>query len=627
MFAKRAAIAALERVATSDGDFAAGRRFLSGVDPLARGRAARLMRGAHLDALSRTHVRGDQADAHAARLAFLELSGHRVAVEIVDDVEAARAAFDAARIGSRGFPRWLWPFTLLVVAAAAALGVGAFRLVGASGRGRSAGPPSPPTAGAYSTGGTPLPNPIVRQAFAVDLPTFLIALDQAASAGSDAEVRRLRADADAAALRATGREVRAALGDEGAKRFEELLAAARGASQAAPSDADAAALLAATSALDDALAAKGLGYFLDGDVITESDSGRRHVIVYAFEVLHVAVFQSNERVLSLELRRIDRLNWSQALLGFTRPQLRAALVLLDTVDRQLVSTILVGLAPDGRVPLFDAEDPSVKPELVRKAEARAGQVVREEYGDPDDSAAATRLGVALGRRGALFGGWQKNLARRGISLNVPGALHVEGDYKDDLRPIVPAAELAALAELEHELHESATEAAFLSARGRLVASIARHEVQHRLDFMRSEPLVMPPTLERWVGPLEANGQERRGAARARSEMSAYLAQLARDESTTKADVTLALRFLLDQKMQGLPECYAAIAIVEGLSEELGIAIDGPLVEHANIARERAATLYLAILDKPPEAIRAAAKRVWEKSFRSELAPLRRLPTP
>jgi hypothetical protein len=181
--------------------------------------------------------------------------------------------------------------------------------------------------------------------------------------------------------------------------------------------------------------------------------------------------------------------------------------------------------------------------------------------------------------------------------------------------------------IEASLHEAPVEAAFDSARERIVRSIERHEVQHRLDYMRSEPLPMPPALERWTGPAEVDGREHRSAARARAEMSAYLAQLARDVSTTKADTTLALRFLLDQKMQGMAESYAALAMIEGLADELAIPIDAPLVEHASIVRERAAKLYLAILDKPPEAIRAAAKRVWEKSFRCELPPLERLSGP
>jgi hypothetical protein len=633
VFAKRAAIAALERVATSDGDFAAGRRFLAGVDPLARGRAARLMRAAHLDALASTRVRGAHADAHAARLACLALLGRGPAVEIVDDIEATRAAFEDARRGARVFARWLWPFTLLAVAVVAGLGFGVTRVLRATSTrsipGGASSRPAPPSGGAFAAGGAPETNPIVQHALAVDLPAFLIALDRVASAGSDDEVRRLRGDADAAELRATAPEVRAALGAEAAKRFGELLSAARRASNAgaAQREAEADALLEATAALDDALASKGLGYFLDGDVIVEGDSGRRHVIIYAFEVLRVGVFESRERVLSLELRRIDRLNWSHALLGFTRPQLRSALVLLDMIDRQLVSTILLGLAPDGTVPLFDRGDTSVTRELVRKVEGRAGEIVREDYGDPRDAATTARLGTALARRGNLFDGWQKALAARGMSLTLPGALHVEGNYHADLGAIVPAPGLTALDEIEETLREPAVEEAFVSARGRLVASIERHEVQHRLDFMRSEPLGMPAALERWVGPLEANGRERRGAERARSEMSAYLAQLARDEGTTKADTILALRFLLDQKMQGIPECYAALAILEGLADELAIPIDGPLVENGNISRQRAALLILAVLDKPAEAIRAASKRVWEKSFRSELAPLRRLPSP
>ncbi len=322
------------------------------------------------------------------------------------------------------------------------------------------------------------------------------------------------------------------------------------------------------------------------------------------------------------------MNWSHALLGFTRPQLRSALVLLDPIDRQLASTILLGLAPNGTVPLFDAADTSTPPEVVRKVEARAGEVVRDEYADA--SAASARLGVKRLRspRCAPRHPVQKRLGGRGVTLTLPGTLHINAEYRDDLRPLVPERELAMLDEIESSLHDAALDDAFASARDRLVASIERHEVQHRLDYLRPDPLPMPSALERWTGPVEVDGREHRSAARARAEMSAYLAQLARDVATTKADTTLVLRFLLDQKLQGIPECSAALAIAEGLADELKIPIDAPLVEHASIIRERAAALYprdprQAARGDPRGREASLGRRVFEPSCRRS----ERLPSP
>jgi hypothetical protein len=633
VFAKRAAIAALERVATSDGDLAAGRRWLAGIDPLVRGRALRLMRAAQVDALATTRVRGALADAHGARLAYLALVGRPVPAEIVDDVEATRQAFDEARARAPRFRRWLWPLTSLVLVSLIAGGVATARFASRAAASAAASEsaraqPSLPPAGAYAHGGIPRSSPAIRRAFSVDLPDFSIALDRLANAAAG-EATKLRADIDAAEARTLASDVRATLGEAASERLRELLAAARQASTAgaARHDLEGDALLHATGALDDALAAKDIGYFVDGDVVVESDTGRRHVIVFAFEVEKVTVFKSTESVVALELRRIDHLNWSHALLGFTRPELRAALVLMDAIDRQLVSTILVGLAPDGKVTLFDPADRSVSPELVSKVEKRAAEIVREEYGDPEDAAASARLGQALGRRHALFTGWQRDLEARGITLMLPGRLHLEGDSLADLKRLVSAKDFASESQIEGDLRDREVLAAYALARSLLVASIARHEVQHRLDFDRAAALRMPPSLERWAGPALADGRERRAAARARSEMSAYLSQIARDERTTKSDATLALRFLLDDKLQGIPECYAALAILEGLADELAIPIDGPLVEGANVVRPRAASLYLAVMEKPKRALEEAAKRVWEKSFGAELPPLEKLPPP
>src|SRR4029079_9462073 len=96
-------------------------------------------------------------------------------------------------------------------------------------------------------------------------------------------------------------------------------------------DPTADAMLAAAGALDDALAAAGLGYFVDGDVITDRD-GRRMVIVYSFTVERVTLFSAGPLdhanvVRALHVRRLDTLNWSHTLLGFTRPHLRHAVIL------------------------------------------------------------------------------------------------------------------------------------------------------------------------------------------------------------------------------------------------------------------------------------------------------------
>ena len=187
---------------------------------------------------------------------------------------------------------------------------------------------------------------------------------------------------------------------------------------------------------------------------------------------------------------------------------------------------------------------------------------------------------------------------------------------------MPAAELSTLAALEAGLDAPEVQRAFDAVRARVVASITRHEVQHRLDFMRGE-IAMPPALEELVGPAQKDGVERKSAGRARAEMSAYLAELARDELTPGVGLTGIFRFLFDTSLQGSAECHAAVAIAEGLAAELGVAAK-PLVVEGGIARDHAADLYIALATKPSTELRGAARRLWQKSFGLPLPELTRL---
>ena len=67
------------------------------------------------------------------------------------------------------------------------------------------------------------------------------------------------------------------------------------------------------------------------------------------------------------------------------------------------------------VALFDPDAPQAERAAV---EARAGELVRDEYGAAPglDPAAARRLGELLGRRRALFESWEKRVSARGLSL-------------------------------------------------------------------------------------------------------------------------------------------------------------------------------------------------------------------
>src|SRR5262249_47936670 len=146
-----------------------------------------------------------------------------------------------------------------------------------------------------------------------------------------------------------------------------------------------------------------------------------------------------------------------------------------------------------------------------------------------------RVGELLAKRKALFDGWLPRVRARGFVFKPPRGLRLEGDYAEQLRGVLPAGEIDKLTSVDHELGDAVLGAATDRMRELLVASIRRHEVQHRIDFARPSPLPMPAVLETHVGPVESDGKERRHAVVARDELSAYLAELSRDEVAAGVD--------------------------------------------------------------------------------------------
>ena len=612
-------------------------------DPLIRDAAARRLRAAHADAVLATTVKDG---THALRLAYLRIAVARAPPPgPVDDVAAVEAAYAAAREGRpAGGGRW-WAtagagvLLTAIVAGAGAVAITVGREEGAAGRGGPAAAPGAEVAaeraarGAFATGGVPSPVPgdaLIARALGEDVPAFLIALDRRTDAirSGSGDRGALEAEMGEARARALAPEVREALGEGGARALEALLAAARSAAdaRAGAEGPEAGALAEAVAALDDALAAGGIGYFADGDVITDAESGRRFVLVYTFRVARVELFQAGAaRVRALHLRRLDKLNWSHTLLGFTRPTLRVAAVLLDQLDEQVISLVAPGLAPGAPVPIFE---PGSTAPARAAVEARAGELVRDEYGAMPglDASAAGKLGKLLGRRRALVAGWEKLAAARGMTLVVPAKLRLPEGFAASVEGLAPRDEIRDLVEIDAALDDRTRTDAFAALRDALASSIERHEVQHRLDALGPQPPPMPRALEARVGPLAEHGKERRGAATARAELSAYLAELARDARTPRVGLTLIARFLFDERLQGAPESYAALGIVEGLARGLGVGAgaEARILRDGAIDRSAAAEVYLALAALPPDRLRAAAKGLWERLFGAPLPELRKI---
>src|SRR5262249_13046244 len=150
---------------------------------------------------------------------------------------------------------------------------------------------APPVRGAFAEGGAPAPAPgdaVVARALGTDLPAFMVGLDRRSEArreGAAADLAEADAEMRRARDQALSSDVRDALGPGAARALGAFFDAAR-----SVSGDDGEALSRAASTLDDELASRGLGYFVDADVLTDADQGRRLVLVYTFRVAHVSLF-------------------------------------------------------------------------------------------------------------------------------------------------------------------------------------------------------------------------------------------------------------------------------------------------------------------------------------------------
>ncbi len=641
--------AVLEAIAhAAAGDERSAWRALDTMDPLLRPLARRRLRLAWEDALldAGAAAAGEGGAVHVWRVAWWRVArGRPRPAPVAGGERAAWSVQDAAAVAAlhrrgarrrrrRGWRTW-WPSASAVVLALVLLAAGAHaiaRLLRPPARADASRRPAPASTGAYLRGGVPASDPLVARALRDDLPAFLVLLDEWVRAGNapatpaDAAARRaaLEPRLAAAAARLASPALHAALGARAAFALERVVADLRAAASATPAAAAAAAarrLLDDVGAFDDALAARDLGYYLDGDLVVDRGAGGRHVVLYAFEVVHVDLLSvDGEPLRALSLRRLDGLNAEQAVLGFSRPHLRDALVVLDEVDESLVGTLLPALALDARWILCDEDAHLARSPWSVATSARAAEIARAELGAALglDAGAAAQLGVTLGARRALFDRWRERLEQDGVVLTTPRTLETPPRFGAALAGVVPEVELAELSTLSELLADAEQARVFAAARAVIARSIRRHEAQHRADYARAVALRMPAELARTSGMLAtASGLPCASAIAARDELSAYLAELARDRVTPRLNLSLVARFVLDRRQWGTPEHHAALVILDELGTELGLP-PGKLVVDGRVHRASAAARYLDLSEIEPERLRAAARRLWERLFAATL---------
>lgn len=580
--ANRATLAALG-AAIEGGRPELARRELGRFDPLIALRGRRLLSAA----LDRAHLGTNVHDpVHLARIAFLNLAKGSPESDF-DDVPAVAAeqqAFAATLRAPRRGP-WLTVSLSILLVTSTAAAVVAWRLT------RPFDPRTSPDGRALSE----------------HLTGFVIANSREDSALRD----RARAQATSAA-------VRKSLGAAPTDRLGELMDAAT-ALDATRESGDRMTLAAA--ALNRALFEAKRPYFVDTDVLP--GPVKPQAALLGFYVERESLIRSgSETHRVLHLWRLDHLNLVQGYIGYTRPSMPAATVLLDQVEADLVRYVLPALAEGQPMSLVDEaielEAESRGQSWVLAVNTRGGELLRGYFAATElgRDPAVRRVGELLARRRALVESWRKDLAGLGHVLRIPQRLVPEADYSKDLSLRVPRAQLGEWDTLHAELLEPAPSAAFRRLRDFYVASVERHEVQHRIDFARGL-FPIPELLCKQLGvddPLDTPEGSLR--ARAREELSAYLASVIASTHSPVLELVLLSRHVFVSR--GGTYWHAALAVFRGIGFELGLDVDA-VIGRGVIRAERFAKLWASVLERPPAELRAAAERFHQKAHGGPLA--------
>lgn len=453
--------------------------------------------------------------------------------------------------------------------------------------------------------------------FETAVPGFLIEIDQSSGGEIPALIERASRLADPKAQKD--------LGDAGISHLTATLKAAAELSSEDPDKNDIADRFFQESAsLNQSLKERGQPFFLDADILTSRRERSKKPMLFSFYIERETLISAeNQNVRVISVHRLDKLNIVQAFLGYTRPRTSAALVLLDEIESQLVQYVLPALS-DGDEPLLLDTDSIDQGKLwQRELHQRSKEIVKSALQSiPSvNQEHLQELGGLLARRRKLVRGWQLSLDKQGQRLRLPRRRIPEADYAHDLFGHIALNELREWNEIHDRIAETDLENVFYSVRNHFARSVEAHEAQHRLDYARGM-VGLPAQLAKLMGADPSLDLPEGGLfARTRDELSAYLAEIAFQHNQPMLELMLLSRFAFDAEQWGGAYCYAALAATDAIGHELGLP-DVKLIGNRSVLREELTERFIAISQKSPDDIRAAARKAWAAYYGAPLAELK-----
>ena len=443
---RRHVLAALA-IGVEAGSVEAARGALENIEWALRGRARRSLEAALLEgALAAGTANEDDADAtrHWLRAAALIVRDQR---ENLADRARVAALYGAAAVAvPTRFP--LVTIVAAMCAGGAATAFGAATVMAIQGPARIDAyerPPPPAPTGVYRDGGAPRRDPAIEHLLATELPALVAMSALVGSSRADEPARHRLVEQ----LRTTS--VFAAHGPQLANAWRAMIETLDRWMQRAPGDRGFLALSrelrARCDVLSDQLAAAGLAYYLDPEIVRDPHP-RRQAGLFAYRVEDVAFVKSNTRgkIRVLGAHRLDPADRDASKLGMNIDELEDPVVLLDSVDAKVATQILPVLA--GRAfPL--ADDAWIFTTRGREATAAASFAIRREllaalYTDAEDRDRAGARMRSLIYTSVRHHEAQHRIDREGPPLAYPPELSTRlGDKKNDPFAIRSRFELSA----------------------------------------------------------------------------------------------------------------------------------------------------------------------------------------
>jgi hypothetical protein len=377
----------------------------------------------------------------------------------------------------------------------------------------------------------------------------------------------------------------------------------------------------------DALAQHDVPFYVDAQLTEQVYGGRRRRVLFStYQVLARHAFVARERpIVALELTRLDALSTGQSLLGYTRPEIRHALVLVDRIERFLVEQLLPSMHGVEESVFVRGYEDERDTHWVTPFEVRAHEDLRGEARALIERAglaarALDALASAIVARRRAISEMSHGLRDRGIALIEPRAYDFDlarlAPYRDD----ATAPHLRAAREAQAELATEATRRVWDALLAGHVRSVAEHEVQHRLDYEDDRLVHVPPMLAELTGETESEDRVNRRAERANAELSAYLSQVGRRPELARTVLLHVASFAMSRDSWRMPEAYASIALFQALAAQAGIA-HGPMIVDRRIARREIAEIYASLAERDGAAIAELARRTWAALYGGELSTI------